>query len=265
VAVALALFWVAAGLYAVASLAYMGFLVGAPSVVSRVARLALLAAFLTHMAEVGARGVAGLHPVSSIGESIGFLAFIMVGSFLAAQLKRPLDAVGAFVSPAALVLLMVAYLSPERGTGSTEGLGVLGRVHIGLAIVGVSIFALATGLAIFYLVQERELKNHKIGRAVRRGAALETLDHLIHRSVQVGFPIFSVAMVSGALWTAQRSQHIRIEYPIAAIAWAAFAAVLIARQTAGWRGRKAAILTLVGFGAAVIVLAIYVARSAGVL
>jgi ABC-type uncharacterized transport system permease subunit len=264
VAVALALFWIAAGLYALAGFAYMGFLVGAPPFVSRVARLAMLAAFLSHMSEIGARGVAGLHPVSSLSEAIGFLAFIMVGSFLIAQLKRRLDAVGAFVAPAALILLMVAYLSPERGTGSTAELGVLGRVHIGLAVVGVSIFALATGLAIFYLVQQRELKNHKIGRAVKRGAALETLDHLMYRSVQVGFPIFTVAMVSGALWTAQRSEHLRVEYPIAAIAWAAFAAVLIARQTVGWRGRKSAVLTLVGFGAAAVVLAIYVARSAGV-
>ncbi len=259
------LFWVAAGLYAAASIAFMGFLVGAPQSVSRVARLLLGAAFLTHMAEIGARGVAGMHPVSSIGEAIGFLAWILVGAFLAAQIKRPLDAVGAFVAPAALVLLLVAYLSPDRSSGTTEGLGMLGRVHIGLATVGVSIFALATGLAVFYLVQERELKNHKIGRAVKRGAALETLDHLMYRSVQIGFPIFSVAMVSGALWTAQRDGEIRVEYPIAAIAWAAFAAVLIARHTAGWRGRKAALLTIVGFVSAAIVLGFYVARGAGVL
>ena len=263
VALALALFWLAAGLYALAGLAYMGFLVGAPPVVSRIARMSLLAAFLAHFAEIGSRGVAGLHPVSSLSEAIGFLAFLMVGSFLAAQLKRRLDAIGAFVSPAALVLLLVAYLSPDRGDTDTAGLGVLGRVHIGLSIVGVAIFALSSGLAIFYLVQERELKHHKMGRAVKRGAALETLDHLIHRTVQIGFPIFTVAMVSGAIWTAQRSQSFRIEYPIAAIAWSAFAAVLIARHTAGWRGKKAALLTVVGFGAALVVLGIYVARSAG--
>ena len=262
-AVALALFWIAAGLYALAGLAYMGFLVGAPRFMRHLARLSLLAAFLTHLAEIGARGVAGLHPVSSLSEAIGFLAFLTVGAFLIAQLKRPLDAIGAFVSPAALILMMVAYVSPDRGEGSTADLGVLGRVHIGLAIVGVAIFALATGLAIFYLVQERELKHHKIGRAVKRGAALETLDHLMYRLVQVGFPIFTVAMVSGALWTAERAEPMRIEYPIAAIAWSAFAAVLIARHTAGWRGRRSALLTLIGFGSALVVLGIYIARSAG--
>jgi ABC-type uncharacterized transport system permease subunit len=263
VPVALALFWLAAGLYALAGFAYMGFLVGAPPFVSRLARLSLLAAFLVHFAEIGARGVAGLHPLSSLSEAIGFLAFLMVGAFLLAQLKRRLDAVGAFVSPGALVLLMVAYLSPDRGESSVGDLGVLGRVHIGLSIVGVAIFALATGAAIFYLVQERELKHHKIGRAVKRGAALETLDTLIHRLHQVGFPIFTVAMVSGALWTAERGAPFRIEYPIAAIAWSAFAAVLIARHTGGWRGRRAATLTLIGFAAAAVVLGIYLARSAG--
>jgi hypothetical protein len=43
VALALALFWLAAGLYALAGLAYMGFLIGAPPIFSRVARLSLLA------------------------------------------------------------------------------------------------------------------------------------------------------------------------------------------------------------------------------
>ena len=49
---------------------------------SRVARMSLLAAFLAHVAEIGSRGVAGLHPLSSLSEAIGFLAFLMVGSFL---------------------------------------------------------------------------------------------------------------------------------------------------------------------------------------
>ena len=43
--------------------------------------------------------------------------------------------------------------------------------------------------------------------------------------------------------------------------WCSFAALLVARMTAGWRGRRAAILALAGFAACAAVLAIYVARG----
>jgi ABC-type uncharacterized transport system permease subunit len=239
----------------------MTFLGGSQPSVSRTARALCAAAFIAHMAEIGARGVAGMHPVSSAVDAIGFLAWIMVGAFLLAQWKRPLDAVGAFVAPVALVLLVIANLTPDQ-PGTVEGLGVLGRVHIALASVGVSVFALATGLATFYLVQEGQLKHKKMGKAVKRGTPLDTLDALLHKSVLIGFPIFTVAMVTGALFMARLGRGIRIEYVVAPFAWSAFAALLIARHTAGWRGRKTAQLTILGFVASLVVLGIYLWRHA---
>jgi ABC-type uncharacterized transport system permease subunit len=259
VAAHIVLFWVAAGLYAVAGALYTVFIVGGPARLGGAARLTLGVAALAHMSEIGARGVAGMHPVGSAGDAVGFLAWIMVLGYLAAAWRKRIDAVGAFVAPAALILMLAAYLSPDAGS-STEGLGVLGRVHIGLAALGVSAFGLAAGIAVFYLLEDRQLKHKKMGHLVKRGAALETLDRMAHRAVQVGFPVFTVAMVAGALWQARRSGSIRPEYPVALIAWGSFAALLVARHTAGWRGRKAARLTLVGFGATLVVLGIYVFR-----
>lgn len=256
-----ALFWAAAALYAASGTLFVGFLLGLPQGVTRAARSTLVAAFSVHMLEIGARGIAGLHPVSSVNEALGFLAWLTAGAFLVALHKRRLDAVGAFVAPVALVLLVIGRAGGIAGA-STAGLGVLGRVHISLATVGVSIFALATGLAVFYLLEERQLKQKRVGKVVRRGVALETLDTLAHRLVQVGFPIFTVAMVTGAIWVSRRAGGLRPEYPIAMVAWTAFAALLVARTTSGWRGRRAALLTILGFSASVVVLGIYLARRA---
>jgi ABC-type uncharacterized transport system permease subunit len=52
----------------------------------------------------------------------------------------------------------------------------------------------------------------------------------------------------------------RPEYPLAAVTWIFYAALLVLRQAYGWRGRRAARLTLGGFTAALIVLAIYLVR-----
>jgi ABC-type uncharacterized transport system permease subunit len=211
---------------------------------------------------MSAHGVAGLHPVSSVREAIGFAAWVLVGVYLIAQLKRRLDAVGAFVAPVALVLEIAARLGPDGDR--VQGLGVLGRVHIALASFGVSVFGLATAIAVLYLLEERQLKRRRFSRIVRKGPALETLDNLGHRCVQLGFPVFTVAMISGAWWSTRLDAGLRPEYVIAGVAWAAFAALLIARVTAGWRGRRAAVLTIVGFSASVAVLGVYLVRAAGV-
>jgi ABC-type uncharacterized transport system permease subunit len=258
----LALFGAAVALYGVASALHLGFLVGLPERVLPWARRSIVAAFFVHLLELGARGVSGLHPVSTVRETIGFLAWVIVGLFLVAERRRKhLDAVGAFVAPAALVLLLAARLAPDTESPLTSALGVLGRVHILLATVGISIFALATASAVLYLLEERQLKRKKFGNILRHGTALETLDGLAHRCVQVGFPIFTLAMITGTLWSAKLSAGLRPENVIAGVAWAAFAAVLVARGAAGWRGRRAALMTILGFSSSLVVLATYLVRA----
>ena len=65
-------------------------------------------------------------------------------------------------------------------------------------------------------------------------------------------------MILGAVWTARLGESVgRIEYALATVTWIAFATLLVARQIYGWRGRRAAILTLEGFACALAVLLVY--------
>ena len=66
---------------------------------------------------------------------------------------------------------------------------------------------------------------------------------------------------AATVWVSRLGESLdRPEYPLAAVTWFAFAGLLLARQVYGWRGRRAARLTLGGFAAAVLVLAIYLVR-----
>ena len=68
----------------------------------------------------------------------------------------------------------------------------------------------------------------------------------------------------GAVWTSRLGESLdRIEYLLAAVTWFAFATLLVMRQIYGWRGRRAARLTLAGFAAALAVLLIYLVRRMG--
>jgi ABC-type uncharacterized transport system permease subunit len=146
-------------------------------------------------------------------------------------------------------------------------MGTLGRAHILLATLGVAVFALAAVLALLYLVEDRQLKRKKFEKVMGRGTPLDTLDRLALRCVSVGFPVFTIAIVTGAMWIArlgvlQRPESIRPEYLFAVATWMAFGVLLIARVGAGWRGRRAAWLTLGGFASAMLVVVGYILRHA---
>src|SRR6185436_2969536 len=106
----------------------------------------------------------------------------------------------------------------------------LGRVHISLATIGVGVFALAGALSAIYLAEDRALKRKKFdGLAFKdRGAPLEALDRLSHRLIWVGFPIFTVSLILGAIWVSRLGESLaRVEYALAAVTWLAFATLLV--------------------------------------
>jgi ABC-type uncharacterized transport system permease subunit len=253
-------FWVAVVAYAAASAALLVVLAGHARV--RPAAIALVAiAFVAHGVDIGWRGTMHVHPAQSVREALGFLAFIVTGGYLLASARYRLTIGGVVIMPVSLVLLVAARLSPA-GEGAAD-LSALGRIHISLATIGVGVFALASALSAIYLVEERALKKKRFDTAAFKdhGAPLEALDRLAHRLIWIGFPIFTVALVLGAVWVSKLGESLdRLEYPLAAVTWIAYAILLVVRQVYGWRGKRAAKLTLLGFAAALAVLLIYLAR-----
>src|SRR5579883_355290 len=259
-------------LYAASCALYLSLLVvgaGAPGAarLSRVARGLLAAAFVSHAVDIGALCLRGVHPFVSAREVLSFLGWLSVGAYLGLTFRYALPLAGALIVPVALVLEVAARVAPApAGTGHAQTL--LSVIHIGLATAGIAAFAVAAADAAVYLVAEGQLK----GRGARRPLGgsvppLETLDRLNRRAIQLGFPLFTVAMVTGAMWmmrlppTDSGSRLLEPQYVMATIAWALYAALLLLRLVAGWRGRRAAIVTLGGFGAALGTLLVYYVRG----
>ncbi len=253
-------FWVAVVAYAAAAALLFAVLAGNTKLRPLAIGFVGLA-FAAHGADIGWRGTLGVHPAESVREAIGFLAFIITGGYLLASARYRLTLGGVVVMPVSLVLLLLARLTPAGA--QPEDLSALGRIHISLATLGVGVFALASALSAIYLVEERALKKKRFDTLAFKdgGAPLESLDRLSHRLIWIGFPIFTIALVLGAVWTSRLGESLdRLEYPLAAVTWFAFAALLVARQIYGWRGRRAARLTLAGFAVALLVLLIYLIR-----
>ena len=255
--------WHEIGAYAIAAAAYLAYLLGFRRSTENVGRSLLAIGVVLQLADIGVRCARGTTPVSSTPEAMAFIAFLVAGGYLAASLRYRLAAAGAFAVPAALALLVLARLAPAEET--TPNIGPLGGTHILLAALGVAVFALAAVLATMYLVEARQLKHKRLDRVMGAVTPLDTLDRLSLKCVSIGFPVFTVAIITGAIWIArlgllQTPGGLRPEYLFAFGSWVVFGILLIARVGAGWRGRRAAWLTLGGFGGSALVVAAYLLR-----
>ena len=79
-----------------------------------------------------------------------------------------------------------------------------------------------------------------------------TLDKVAYRTVAFAFPIWTFGVIAGAIWAEAawgRYWGWDPKETWAFITWVVYAAYLHARATAGWKGRAAAWINLLGFGA----------------
>jgi len=183
-------------------------------------------------------------------------AFVLVYSIL--QHRYNVRAIASIVVPLICALLLYAFFAPQVPTGAeATGLGNLWlALHVIFSLLGNLAFAILFLVGVIYLVQERQLKSKHIGQLFRLLPSLGTLDHIGYHSLVLGFPLFTIGMVSGAV----RAHYVWGSFwnwadPIelwSLIAWLIYAVMLQARLTVGWRGRRAAILSMFGFAAVVL-------------
>jgi cytochrome c-type biogenesis protein CcsB len=119
-----------------------------------------------------------------------------------------------------------------------------------LAFISYAAFTIAFGVAVIYLIQRRFLKTKHLGGLFRMLPPLETLDEISYRCLAVGFPLLTVAIISGAIWSEKALGSYWSWDPKqtwSLITWLIYAALLHGRLTIGWRGKRAALLSIIGF------------------
>ncbi len=90
----------------------------------------------------------------------------------------------------------------------------------------------------------------KSGSMLGRLPSMATLDRIAYRTAIVAFPVYTFAVIAGAMWAEVawgRYWGWDPKETCAFVSWVIYAAYLHARSTAGWRGRRAAWISVVGF------------------
>jgi ABC-type uncharacterized transport system permease subunit len=243
----------AAVLYLAAAAAYVGYFAR-----PRHARLAtagfwlLAGAFAIHAISIGV-GCAELggREFFSLRGGLVLMVWLAAGVYLLLHRTYHMPTVGAFITPLILVVLVPALFGTPRSPGiAPETLRHPSvTVHIVTAVLGVALYAVAFGVSLMYLLQEREVKGKHFGALFSRLPSLDSLDRLNQRLVRAGFVFYSVALVAGtltasAVWKSAWSWD--PQQIISVLVWILYGAMVHLRHS-GWHGRRYAVLTLVGF------------------
>lgn len=130
-------------------------------------------------------------------------------------------------------------------------------IHVIAAIIATGAFTIGSMASALYLIKERWLEKHSTAETpaefrgyLARVPGLQQLDRLAYQTHAFAFPIWTfAALIAGPIWARQawgRYWGWDPKEVWAFITWVVYAAYLHARATAGWKGRSAAIIALVG-------------------
>jgi cytochrome c-type biogenesis protein CcsB len=249
-------------------------------------RAASLAAFLglsAHVLSVVARGVAaGRVPWGNMYEYSSLLALLVVAGYLfVVEGVFKVRVLGGFVLAFSVLTMAIAvmflYVGPGPLVPALNSYWI--KIHVVAAITGSSLFALGSIVTILYLAKDRRERrsaavapimggsvdlddapphfepgaDEPVGGASRHGIlpSAAVLDRVAYRTIAFAFPIWTFAVIAGAIWAEQawgRYWGWDPKETWSFITWVIFAGYLHARATSGWRGRRAAVIALIGFG-----------------
>lgn len=213
----------------------------------------LVAGFICHTILLGCRYYSlGAVPVLNLKSALSFFSWCIICAYLVFQLKFRLMVLGSFVAPFSAFLMIISSAMPWMEGPVRPTLKSLWlTVHVGTIFMGNGLFAITFLAAIMYLIQEHQIKHKRLGSFYNRLPSLATLDGINYYSLICGFPFLTVGMITGSI-CAQYAfgtywQWNSMELWWSLITWLFYAALLHERLMVGWRGRRAATMSIVCF------------------
>jgi cytochrome c-type biogenesis protein CcsB len=227
----------------------------------RAAVVVTVVAWLLHLAEIVTRGVAADRlPWGNMYEFTSTICFMAVGVYLALLVRYRVRFLGLYVMAVVVLGLGLdgALLFRSAGPLVPALHSYWIAIHVTAAMLAIGLFTVGAVLSTLYLFAARHERRVALGvptdhdGLLRRLPAADVLDRLAYRVIAIGFPIWTFAVVAGAIWAEAawgRYWGWDPKETWSFIIWVMYAGYLHARVTAGWRGRRAAVIALAAFAA----------------
>jgi ABC-type uncharacterized transport system permease subunit len=188
-------------------------------------------------------------PANNFPQSISLFAFLIAVTFLFLNWRFKFRSLGVFLFPLVFVMTMAAAMQGNgAGWSGPTVRGAWLTLHVVLVLLGYAAMVVMAIASVLYLVQEKQLKSKKQSAWFDRLPPLGTLDEFISNSMGIGFVLITLGVITGSSWAYIEFGTRWISDPkivISFVTWLFYLLMVFMRWTAGWRGRKAAILALV--------------------
>ena len=202
---------------------------------------------------------AGRVPIGNMYEFSLAAGFAVSLTYCLMSISRDLRWLGLFISiPVLLDLglaLTVLYTESAQLVPALNSYWL--AIHVTAAVVCIGAFTMGAALSGLYLVAQAAEDRVAAGKAPGRSSAFaqripsaDRLDLMSYRIHAFMFPIWTFAVIAGAIWAEAawgRYWGWDPKETWAFITWVIYAAYLHARATAGWRGKKAAYVAIAGY------------------
>jgi len=223
---------------------------------------------LFHLVSIAEEGLQqGRFPVSDIFQTLSLCGFLIAASFLFVYWRYRTASLSVFIFPLVFVLAVMAGLSSSFPGWSSPTVRSASLIaHIIFILLGYAALLFTAVAAVAYLFQEQQLKSKNPRGLALRLPPLGTLDELISSSLSLGFVAITIGTVIGAVWAFVEFGTKWITDPrigISFVTWGIYLALVFFRVTAGWRGRKAALLAIAALCCSVVTWITHVGILAG--
>ena len=192
----------------------------------------------------------------TLADTVSFIGFQLALIALLGSLEPTLRGLAGGL----LLLAGVAAISGAGGdAGQVEPMSWQIQAHVLISLFAYGLLTVGAIVAIYALVQDRRLRAGKLSPLNQLFAPLVTTEGLLFGVTAAGFAILLLAVVSGLTFVENLfAQHLVHKTALSLLALTLFGILLVGRQFAGWRGRRAVYLYLWGF--AILCLAYYGTR-----
>jgi cytochrome c-type biogenesis protein CcsB len=217
-----------------------------------------------HIVSIAIRGAAvDSVPWSNMYEFASVAGAVGVVAFLAMLWKLPtLRHLGAFILlPVVLLMFLAGTVLYSQAAPLVPALQSYWlAIHVTLVSIAEGALMTSAVFTVLFLIKQRHdrlatapgYQPGSVGNLAARLPSAQTLDKAAYRIVAFAFPLYTVAIICGAIWAEAawgRYWGWDPKETWAFIVWVVYACYLHARATAGWKGRAAAWVNLLGFGA----------------
>ena len=240
---------------------YLYYLFSGSRKTGRLLRVAVFGAFVMNVAGWVWRWIEsyqmgyGHIPLSNMYEALITVSWCIVLVFLVMEKKYQTKILGCFVFPIVSLTMAFASLSPKI-PGQIEPLIPALQsnwltYHVLTCFLGYAAFTVAFGMSIAFLIK-RKGGGEKIGRILEQFPDTEVMEDMIYKANGMGFLFLGLGIITGSVWAnyawgSYWSWDPKETWSL--ITWLIYAVYLHARLLRGWKGEKAVILSIVGYGA----------------